>query len=334
MKRSFSKVQSIMDNNNNDFIIDGVVVYVLTNEEEPYKLYRLNLENSDDMKEIIRNNVKLVDDETIYFTYTQCSEPNGRETLSYIPDNQIPNYDILKQKILNDEATALNKSNFLEKINEIKGYVIKILYTNNTDEVDELEDNNQGHIICYSNLNKNYMFKTKRFYFKFCNENGDLLQKVDDTYIKFNDSIFALNFHNTVFVFHGWYFEQLLKYDSHINTAATTVLVQIQNQNLINNIELLEEKAINSKNVRKKLFKISKEGNIDNTTFDKFKELKDRYGDGLIFNINENNNNISIKEDNKNKSIDHILRIYNDEGAETFLSQQFIFANQKIPIEQ
>lgn len=326
MRGLFSKVQAIMDKKNDDYTIEGTVVYVLTNEEDPYSLYRLNLENNEDIEEIINNNIQSVNEETEFYTYTQCTEPNGRETLSYVSDIDIPNYNVLKNKIITDQAVGLNKKDFIEKISMIKGYAIRVLYN-------DIKENTQGHIICYSNLNRTYLFRTKKSYFKFSNEDGDLLKKVDDTYIKFNDRIVAVNIEETVFVFHGYYFEQMLKYDEHINNAATIVLGELENQSLITNMDLIKEKSKESKNVRKKLFAINKEGDISKTTFDKFRELKNRYGGGLKFNLDVNNSKISIQEENKNKSIDHILRIYNDEGAETFLSQKFIFANQKIPIE-
>lgn len=325
MRELLSKVQEIMDENNKNYTITGTIVYVLVNENETYLLYKLKLDNNEDIENIIRSNIQPINKETIFYSYEQSSEPNGRETLSYVSDTDIPNYNVLKDKILKDKAEALSKKVFLEKINVIKGYAIKVLY-------DDIKENTQGHFICYSNLNKSYLFRTKRSYFKF-DENGDLLMKVDDTYIKFNDRIVALNIEDKVFVFHGYYFEQMLKYNEHINNAALIVLRKLRKQSLITNINLIEEKSKNSKNVRKKLFAINKLGNINNTTFDKFKDLKDKYGVGLKFNINENNNNISVQKDNENKSIDHILRIYNDEGAETFLSQKFIFANQKISIE-
>ncbi len=44
-----------------------------------------------------------------------------------------------------------------------------------------------------------------------------------------------INIDGTLFIFHGYYFEQLLKYDEHVNNQATAVLSSIKGKGLIGN---------------------------------------------------------------------------------------------------
>ena len=150
-------------------------------------------------------------------------------------------------------------------------------------------------------------------------------------FLKFSEKIAAIGIEDTVFILHGFYFEQLLKYDEHINSSAAIAKESIRNQGLISNMDTLDVCCESNKNVRKILYKIMKEGNIHSITIEKFKNLKDRYGEALLFTLNENDT-ISIKEEGISKSIMHILRIYNDEVAETIISGKAIFAHQKVDI--
>lgn len=326
----FKKLKDIIDDNSN-CNLKGIIVYLLTSEEEPYKLYRLNMSTNEGLKEILSFNLSKVKEDVSFLEYKECTCPDGTEKISYIKEDEIPNYNSLKNKILNDEATTISKKR-IEKIKDyIKAYAIKVLYDINNCESGSEVQNSEEEFICFSKLTKSYLFEAKHQMFKFNSGEGDQMEEVNDIFLRFNNKLAFINIEKTVFILQGYYFEQILKYDELIDKAAKDVLSEIKDKNLITNFDILEDSAKHNKNFRKKLYKIKNNGNTNNITIDKFKDLKNSYGDNLLFTLN--NNTISIDEEKKNKSIEHVLRICNDEVAQTFLTKTSIFANEKITIK-
>ncbi len=324
MEELFEKLKGIFDENNNNYIYNGLIVYLLSNEESPYRIYRINVESNNIFKKIVTDNISLPENTVNFFHYPDCTSPDGGESISYLRVNEIPQFNIIRENI--NDAIDITKAQLLNIISRIKGYVIKILYTDNTETRQEKE------VLCFSRLTQSSFFKPEHPLFSFGNGNEDFLEEVKGLFLKFSEKVVAVNIEDIVFISHGYYFEQLLKYDEHINSSAIIAKEDIRNQGLIENIDLLDIGCENNKNIRKMLYKIRKEGNIDNITIDKFKDLKNKYPDKLLYTINDNNT-INIKEDVQGKSIMHILRIYNDEAAETIVSGKGIFAHQKIDIE-
>ena len=329
MEELFEKIRSIFDDNNNKYIYNGLIVYLLSDEESPYKLYRINLESNDIFKKTVISNVLLPANNVNFFHYPDCTSPDGNESISYLSIGEIPGYNMVRERIRNDDANDINKTQLLNIISNIKGYVIKVLYSEVM--VGDVERIEEKEVICFSKLTQSSFFKPEHPFFTFGNGNEDYLKEVKGLFLKFSEKVVAINIEETVFIMHGFYFEQLLKYDEHINSSAIIAREGIKNQGLISNVDLLDMCCENNKNVRKLLYKIIKEGNIDNITIGKFKGLKDKFGDKLLYTINDDDT-ISIREEAQSKSVMHILRIYNDEAAETIISGKGIFAHQKIDI--
>jgi hypothetical protein len=323
----FEKLKNIFDEDNTNYIYTGMIVYLLSDEESPYKMYKLNLGSNDRFIETVTSNISLVSEGTNYFHYPDCTSPDVYESISYLSVNEIPGYNRIKEKVINDEAEVITKRQILNVANKIKGYVIKVRYTEGT----STGTRTGKQALCFSKLSKSSFFKPEHPLFTFGEGNEDILQEVGGLFLKFSERIAAINIEETVFILHGYYFEQLLKYDEHINVSAAIAQQDIRNQGLISNIDSIDECCRSNKNVRKLLYKITKEGNINDVTIDKFRALKNKYGEALLYTINDNDT-ISVKEDVKGKSVMHILRIYNDEAAETIISGKAIFAHQKIDI--
>lgn len=324
MEELFGRLKNVFDEDNNDYSYNGLIIYLLSDEESPYRIYRINVESNNVFNKIITNNIFLAENNVNFFRYPDCTSPDGNENVSYLGIDEIPQYNVIKENINN--AIDITKEQLLNIISTIKGYVIKILYTDNAEATQEKE------ILCFSKLTQSSFFKPDHPLFSFGNGNEDFLKEVKGLFLKFSEKIAAINIEDTVFILHGYYFEQLLKYDEHINTSAAIVKEDIRNQGLIENIDLLDTGSENNKNIRKLLYKIGKAADINDITIDKFKDLKNKYQDKLLYTINDNNT-INIREDAQSKSIMHILRIYNDEAAETIVSGKGIFAHQKIDIE-
>lgn len=329
MEELFEKLRSIFDDNNNNYVYNGLIIYLLSNEESPYKLYRINLESNDIFKKTVTNNISLSATNMNFFHYPDCTSPDGNESISYLNIDEIPGYNIIREKIRNNDANDINKTQLLKIISSIKGYVIKVLYSEAlVEDVGAIEEK---EVICFSRLTQSSFFKPEHPFFTFGNGNEDYLKEVNGLFLKFSEKVVAVNIEDTVFILHGYYFEQLLKYDEYINSSAIIAKESIKIQGLISNVDLLDSCCENNKNVRKLLYKIIKKGSIDNVTIDKFKDLKDKFGDKLLYTLNDDNT-ISIKGESQSKSVMHILRIYNDEAAETIVSGKGIFAHEKIDI--
>jgi hypothetical protein len=332
MREIFKQIRNIIGSNSEAYELNGIITYLLTSEEEPYKLYRLNLANNEAIIEGIRYNINNVYEDAIFLDYSSCTSPDGIESISFLKNDEIPNYQQLRDKIIKDEANPINTRVFNEISSTIKGYAVKVLYTNR-DQTDPLNiQETQGSLIVYSVLNQGNILKPqKQPLLRFGNEEGDTLEEVREAFLKLNDRITVIDYDQVTFIMHGYFFENLFKYEDHISEAASIMLGSLNRQSLIANLEILENRCQNNKNFRKKLYKIHAKDSINSITIDRFRELKNRHGENLYFDLNEDNT-ISIQLSNASKSIDHILRIYNDELAETFITGTSIFANQQIPV--
>ena len=123
----------------------------------------------------------------------------------------------------------------------------------------------------------------------------------------------------------------MFKYEEHINQASQYVLGKISEKNIIENFDELQSYCTGSKIMKNKLYQIREKGNIENYGIDQFKTMKNFCGEKLKLNITDDNK-VEIIMTDKRKSIEHILRILNNEGAETILDGDPIFAEKKIKL--
>lgn len=322
MEKNFQELVTILDNAK--YTIIGLTAYLLTDEEEPYKMYKLNMSTYEDIGAIVLRNIVSARDAQLY-EYNENTSPDGHESISYIKDNEVPEYDKLKDLIVNDVSINLNKGIFKQIHESIKGYVINAVFTKNA-------NGQEFDVMFFSTLNKSVLYQPKAGLYRFGSEEGDILQKSKDVYLELKDNCCAINFNGDIFVLHGHYFERLFKYEKHITTHAATTVEKISKMSLISNCEVLEDHCSRNKNFKRKLYRISTANKLEKVTYDTFRVLKGIIGEGLLFTLDPTNKNIIIDEANSHKSVDQIIRIINDEAAETLVSKTQIFANQRIKI--
>ncbi|WP_188455467.1 Kiwa anti-phage protein KwaB-like domain-containing protein [Virgibacillus oceani] len=324
MQTNFEVLQDIFVNSTANYSINGLSAFLLSDEEEPFKLYKLNMSTHEDLRAIIRRNLENATDAQL-FPYHDNTSPDGNESVSFLKKDDVPNFQDIEHLIVNDNSVGLTKSIFEESSKSMKGYVIDVIVTNNTTA-------EEFHVLVFSTLSKANFYKPKKSLYSFGNEDGDLLQKIEVSHLELNEKCCAFSINDEIFVTHGFYFERLFKYEEHIENHSTAILGSINGSGLIDNFNVLESHCSTNKNFKKKLFTISTESKFDHVTFDTFKKVKETVVDGLYFSLDTEKRTIKIDEENSHKSVDQIIRVINDEAAETLVSETRIFANQRINI--
>ncbi len=297
-------------------------IYLLSNELEEYKLYKLSITDNQPFLDIISKTIGKIDDTCELFDYSLDIKPDAITSILYLEDKDIPNYDLIKNKIINDESEYISENELVEEYNHIKGYAIK---------VDYIEDSTQKQLIAFSKLFKSHILTPKTKFFQF-NRDKSIMEKVTSTLVQFNEKLLSINIDNTMFVLDKHYFEQLFKYEELINKLSQESLNEIQNTNIISNFDSFKEYCQNNKNLKRKLSNVIKNNCLNQTTYEEFKKLKMKHKENLLFELNESNQKIIVDESKLAKSSLQILRIYNDETATTLLTNTSIFASEKIPI--
>lgn len=323
MQGLINKLKKIVKNQQENYEYVGTILYLLSSEEEPYKVYKLNIADNDKFQRILTYNVNKISDELNIYNYPDCTRPDYSQEISYLETNEIPMYEDIRNAIINEENTDVLRRGILESIiNKSKGYVIRSIYR---------ENNEQKEVLAYFKMTKSAFLKEEKTLFCFDRENGEVLSEVTGIQLQFDDKLVSIDIENTMFILNGNSFETLLKYQEHINMSSELALTSIGNQGIIQNFEVLREYCSSSKPMKSKLYKIYANGNIESINISDFIRVKEICGDSLMININ-NNNTISTQDNNTRKSVEHILRVYNDESAETIVSGTPIFADKKVLI--
>ena len=319
MESLLKKLKSIIERTESEVEYTGMIIYLLTSEENPYKSYVLNIENNSIFKEILDSNISKINlNEINICDYIEISRPSIPNEIAYLDLKSIPMYEKITNSIrINDEnRNVLSKKAIEGIIQKSKGYVIQIMYN---------ENGKDKNIYAYFRMTKSAFLTGKDKMLKFSNHDGTLLQESKEPQLRFGDKLVSIS------ILNGNDFEILLKYDKLINEYSVKALGDLETKSVVNNFEEFKEYCLGNILMRRKLHKIHVKRNISKITVDDFVRAKDVCGEKLIVNIN-NDNTISFDPNRKRKSIDHILRIYNDEGAETIVSRKPIFADKKIEI--
>lgn len=323
MQGLINKLKAIINNQEDNCEYIGTILYLLTSEKEPYKVYRLNIANNHKFQEILKENINKIANELNIYNYPDCTRPNCSEEISYLEANEIPMYEEIRDAIINEDNRDVLRSGILESIiSKSKGYVIRFIYQ---------ENNEQKEIFAYFRMTKSAFLKEEKTLFCFDRENGEVLSEVTGIQLQFDDKLVSIDIENTMFILNGSSFEILLKYQELINASSELALTSIENQGIVQNFEVLKEYCSNSRPMRSKLYKIYSNGKIGSINIIDFIKVKELCGDNLMIDINTNNT-ISTQDNNTRKSVDHILRVYNDESAETIVSGTPIFADKKVII--
>lgn len=325
MESLLKKLKSIIERTESEVEYTGMIIYLLTSEENPYKSYVLNIENNSIFKEILDSNISKINlNEINVCDYIEISRPSIPNEIAYLDLESIPMYEKITNSIrINDEnRNILSKRTIEGIIAKSKGYVIQIMYN---------ENGQDQNIYAYFRMTKSAFLTSNDKMLKFSDHDGTLLQESKEPQLRFGDKLVSISIENTMFILNGNDFEILLKYDKLINEYSVKALEDLETKSLVNNFEEFKEYCLGNILMRRKLHKIHAKGNISNIKVDDFVRAKQVCGEKLILNINDDNT-ISFDPNRKRKSIDHILRIYNDEGAETIVSRKPIFADKKIEI--
>ncbi|WP_017416451.1 Kiwa anti-phage protein KwaB-like domain-containing protein [Clostridium tunisiense] len=324
MEELFIKLKNIINNQQQNCDYVGVILYLLTSEEEPFRAYRLNLESHDRFLEILGENINKILDEPTFYHYPDCTRPDFSEEMVYLQTDEIPMYVQLRSNLINDiNIGVLTRNNLDNIVRKSKGYVVRFIYE---------ESGTSKSIFGYFRMTQAAFLQGEKLLFCFDKESEELLSEVNGVQLKFDDKLVSINIDDTMFILNGYSFEMLLKYDTHINRASTIALDSIGNKGIIENFDVLREYCNNSKPMKNKLYKIQCQGTTESIGIDEFIRVKECCGEQLVIDIDENNCTISVCEDNVKKSVDHILRVFNDESAETIVTGTKIFADKKIPM--
>lgn len=324
MKELLEKLISIIQGTADGIEYTGMVIYLLTSEESPYKTYRLNIENNATFEDILLSNISKINlNEINICDYIEVSRPEMPNEMAYLDLTNISTHEQIVNVINNrDVRNILSRSTILDIISNSKGYLIKLMYSENNQDKD---------IYAYFRMTKSAFLTGKDTIFKFSHEDGSLLKESKEPQLKFGDKLVSIAIENTMFILNGNDFEILLKYDELINQYSEIALNALEERAIVGNFDEFRAYCVGNTLMKRKLHKIICKGNIENITIDNFIEVKEICGDKLDIEINRDNT-ISFNASNRKKSIDHILRVYNDEGAETIVSKKPIFADKKIEI--
>ena len=323
MQELIDKLKAILNNQQENCEYVGTIIYLLSSEEEPYKVYRLNIADNNKFQEILRDDVNRISNEINIYRYPDCTRPNCSQEISYLDVNEIPMYEEIRNAIINEENTDVLRRGILEDVmSKSKGYVIRTIYQ---------ENNIKKEIFAYFRMTKSAFLKEEKVLFCFDRENGEVLSEVRGTQLKFDDKLVSIDIENTMLILNGYSFEILLKYENHINVSSELALTSIENQGIIQNFEIMKTYCLGSKLMKNKLYKIYSNRNIDDINISDFIRVKEICGNDLMIDINDATT-ISIQDNNTRKSIDQVLRVYNDESAETIVSKKPIFADKKVLI--
>lgn len=320
MREKLSELKSILGNTQ-DYRYLGMSVFLLTNEQEDYKIYRLNFQSNEKFKDALTESVLNIDNDIQIYYYPECIKPNITQEVSYIKLEDIPIYNKIIERIDDFDSTeVLNNKNIESIISTSKSYVVKYAYS---------KGNEDGEIFAFYKMTASSFYKREKMMFGFDNEDGDSLKEIKTNYLKFDNKLVGLAIGDYMFIVDGVGFGRLFKYDEHINKASQNVLQTINEKSIISNFDELESYCNRSKIMKSKLYQIQQKGTADRYGIDEFKAMKERCGSKLKLKITDNNK-IEILLDDKRKSIDHLLRVLNNEGAETIIDGNPIFVEKKV----
>ena len=326
MRNLLQKLKNIVVKEGIQVDYTGMMMYLLTSEQAPYKSYVLNIENNETFEKILKSNFEHANLEDIRISdYVEESRPNFPEEVSHLDLNDIPQYapileSINRNNIDRRNRNILSKRNFKDVISKSKGYVIQVMY--NEAGIDK-------SIFAYFRMTRSAFLTGEDKMFTFGESDGSLLKEFNEPQLKFGEKLVSAAIEDKMFIFSGNDFEILLKYDELVNSSSVIALDTMATKHLINEFDEFRVYCEGSILMKRKLHKIRSKGNLDNITVEDFRRVKNVCGDKLIVDI-KNDNTISFNPNKKKQSIEHILRIYNDEGAETIISRKPIFADKKI----
>lgn len=327
MRNLLQKLNNIIVKEGIQVDYTGIIIHLLTSEQDPYKSYVLNIEDNETFEKILKANFEYANVEDIRISdYVEESKPNFPEEVSYLDLNDIPKYAPILDSINRNNTNRQNR-NFLSKKNlkdivpKSKGYVIQVMYN---------ESGEDKSIFAYFRMTKSAFLTGEEKVFKFGGgQDESLLKESNEPQLKFGEKLVSAAIEDKMFIFSGNDFEILLKYDELVNSSSVIALDNMATKHLINDFDEFRGYCEGSILMKRKLHKIRSKGNLDNISVDDFRRVKNVCGDKLMVDIN-NDNTISFNPNKKKQSIEHILRIYNDEGAETIISRKPIFADKKI----
>lgn len=316
-----NELKDLLHLDNFDFV--GFTLYFLEEDSNKELIpMKIEMDNEDMEVENSISNLKSMLEHKNLVDYLQETDLSPEETIGYVNEEYLESFTRVKSLITSEEDLPIISKQ--EDLDDVKGLLVQMKLRDKNDL--EIKD-----ILLYSQITGNNLYRAKPLW-SISFESEAVLERINKPVINLNLNYCSIHYEDKIFVLHSHFFEQLFKVYIRFENASEEVLSTLADMNLISNITEFKERCRHNKNFQRKLFHIKHSGSLDNLTYESYCEVNEKVGGVLkiIFNADET---ISIDTDNEYQSIDQIIRIMNNEAAETIITEEAIFAGRKQMIE-
>ena len=145
----------------------GVSIFLITDEEPNYKIYRLNFQSNSKFSEALKESIVNISTDIHIYYYPECIRPDLSQELSYLKLDEIPVYQELINRINDFENTAvLNKRNVESIISKSKAYIVKYVYRDGEEDKE---------VFAFYKMTPSSFYKREKMMFGFDNDSVRLL---------------------------------------------------------------------------------------------------------------------------------------------------------------
>lgn len=320
--------------------IQGLSLYLYSASSRTGKLqdvYSISLAGDNgDFNNIVKSTLQKIDEECEIKEFKDLQSPNGASEIAYIKSSEIPLYKELIDTIKNQQDN-IKKINALTKskaYKESRGYIIQLKYNESGTDISNSRNGNESkEILYFGEIRKSKILKPDKLTYIFPIDGEFTMKKAQNDLLDFipNISMYSMHIHqleeDIIFICNGSKFENLLKYDKEKKKVSNNIFAKISENGLIENIEILENR-LDKKRSQGLLYAL-KDRDIDDITYDTFKNIKDRTREDeakIKFILNEEENKILIDNNHIEESIKCILSIYADKLANTLVRDEIVYA--------
>lgn len=318
----------------------GLALYLYSASNSTGKLkdvYSISLDGDNtDFNNIVKSTFEKIDEECEIKEFKDLQSPNGSSEIAYIKSSEIPLYREIIDTIKNrqDSIKKINTITKNKAYKESRGYIIQLKYNETGTRISNSRDGNESkEIIYFGEIRKSKILKPDKLTYIFPVDGEFTMKKAKNDLLDFipTISMYSMYIHqleeDVIFICNGSKFENLLKYDKEKKKVSNNIFNNISEKGLIENIEILESR-LDKKRIQGLLYAL-KDREIEDITYDTFKNIKDRTRedeDKIKFILNEEDNKILIDNNHVEESIKCILSIYADKLANTLVRDEIVYA--------
>lgn len=318
---NFNELKDLVDLNESSLV--GFTLFFLKENNEN-ELIPMKLEMDSEDKEIENSifNLRNEFENKNLMSYLQETDLSSQESIGFVNEEYLEQFTRLKKLIFTEkDFYVLSKP---EDLNNVKGLLVRL-------KLKKINDSEAKDVLLYSQITRKNFYKSKPLWsIKFGKE--AVLKRVKEPMINLNLNYCCIHYEDEIFVLHAHFFEQLFKIDIRFKIATEEVLKDLEAMDLISNFPEFELSCRGNKNFQRKLFHIKHSGGLKDLSFNNFCEVNNKV-DGILKIKFNKNQTISIDPENMHQSVDQIIRIINNEAAETIISGETVFAGRKQTIE-